>query len=112
MIQLKKLLNELDVQRGHFTKDSSMELIEDYLYGDLVIPRSVADKIMKAIGKSEGDKPLPKDLQSLIVSKAGIKVYGSGTIFIFKKPTRDGIIYSGFDFSHLRKTDCFSLVDF
>lgn len=107
MIQLKKLLNELDVQRGHFTKDSSMELIEDYLYGDLVIPRSVADKIMKAIGRSEGDKPLPKDLQSLIVSNAGIKVYGSGTIFIFKKPTRDGIIYSGFDFSQPAKNGLF-----
>jgi hypothetical protein len=107
MIQLKKILNELDVNRGHFTKDSSMELIEDYLYYDGVIPRSVADKIMNVIGKSEGDKPLPKDLQSLIVSKAGMKVYGSGTTFIFKKTTRDGILYSGFDFSHPAKNGLF-----
>lgn len=107
MIQLKKILNELDVRRGHFTKDSSMELIKDYLYGDLVIPRSVADKIMKEIGRSEGDTPLSKDLQSLIASKAGIKVYGSGPIFIFKKPTRDGIIYSGFDFSQPAKKGLF-----
>ena len=84
-----------------------MEQIKDYLYGDLVIPRAVAVNIMKAIGRSEDDRPLPKDLQSLIVSKAGIKVYGSGTIFIFKKPTRDGIIYSGFDFSQPAKNGLF-----
>jgi hypothetical protein len=110
MIQLKKILNELDVNRGHFAKDSSMELLEDYFYtdgGDGVIPKSVADKVMKVVSGSDGDKPLPKDLQSLIVSKAGIKVYGSGTISIFKKKVSDRIIYSGFDFSQPAKNGLF-----
>ena len=107
MIQLKKILNELDVNRGHFTKDSSMELIKDYIYHDGVIPKSIADKVMDAIDKSKDEKPLSKDLQSLLTSKAGVKVYGSGTISIFKKPTRDGIIYSGFDFSQPAKKGLF-----
>jgi len=110
MIRLKKILNELDVNRGHFTKDSSMDLLEDYFYtdgGDGVIPKSIADKVMKVVDGSEGDKPLPKDLQSLIVSKAGIKVYGSGTIYIFKKKVSDRIIYSGFDFSQPAKNGLF-----
>jgi hypothetical protein len=107
MIRLKKILNELDVNRGHFTKDSSMELIEDYLYYDGVIPKSIADKVMGSIDKSKDEKPLSKDLQSLLTSKAGVKVYGSGTISIFKKPTRDGVIYSGFDFSQPAKNGLF-----
>jgi hypothetical protein len=107
MIRLKKILNELDVNRGHFTKDSSMELIEDYLYHDGVIPKSIADKVMGSIDKSKDEKPLSKDLQSLLTSKAGVEVYGSGTISIFKKPTRDGIIYSGFDFSQPAKKGLF-----
>lgn len=107
MILLKQILNELDVNRGHFTKDSSMELIKDYIYNDGVIPKSIADKVMDAIDKSKDEKPLSKDLQSLLTSKAGVKVYGSGTISIFKKPTRDGIIYSGFDFSQPAKKGLF-----
>jgi|688.fasta_scaffold520060_1 hypothetical protein len=107
MIQLKKILNELDVNRGHFTKDSSMELIGDYLYYDGVIPKSVADKVMDEIDKSKGEKPLSKDLQSLLTSKAGVKIYGSGTVSVFKKPTADGIIYSGFDFSQPAKKGLF-----
>ena len=99
MIQLKKLLNELDVRRGHFMKDTSLDLIEDYLYNDGVVPNSVADKIMDAINSAEDDRPLSKPLQSLLISKVGTKVYGSGTIQVFKKQTPDGIIYSGFDFS-------------
>lgn len=107
MILLKQILNELDVNRGHFTKDSSMELIEDYLYHDGVIPKSIADKVMGAIDKSKDETPLSKDLQSLLTSKAGVKVYGSGTVSIFKKPTADGIIYSGFDFSQPAKKGLF-----
>ena len=107
MIRLKKILNELDVNRGHFTKDSSMELIEDYLYYDGVIPKSIADKVMGEIDKSKDEKPLSKDLQSLLTSKAGVKIYGSGTVSVFKKPTADGIIYSGFDFSQPAKKGLF-----
>jgi hypothetical protein len=110
MIRLKKILNELLISSGHFTKDSSMELIEDYFYahgGDGVIPKSIADKVMKVISGTEGDTPLPKDLQSLLISKAGIKVYGSGTISIFKKTISDRIIYSGFDFSQPAKKGLF-----
>jgi hypothetical protein len=110
MIRLKKILNELLISSGHFTKDSSMELIEDYFYahgGDGVIPKSNADKVMKVISGTEGDTPLPKDLQSLLISKAGIKVYGSGTISIFKKTISDRIIYSGFDFSQPAKKGLF-----
>ena len=87
-----------------------MELIEDYFYadgGDGVIPKSIANKVMKVISGTEGDKPLPKDLQSLLISKAGIKVYGSGTISIFKKTISDRIIYSGFDFSQPAKNGLF-----
>ena len=82
-------------------------MIEDYLYYDGVIPKSVADKVMDEIDKSKDEKPLSKDLQSLLTSKAGVKIYGSGTVSVFKKPTADGIIYSGFDFSQPAKKGLF-----
>lgn len=102
MLLLKKiLLSELQVKRGHFIKDSSYDLLWDFLYGEKIIPESLADEIMDYVEGSEEDMLLPKKLQSQLLRASGKVVYkeSENSIYVTKKETEDGVFYSGFDFS-------------
>ena len=104
MMKLKNILNELEIRKGHFGKEKSFDLLDDFLFEDKMVSKEVANKVSDYVStismdKKESETLLPKDLQRLLVG-AGKKVYSQGTLYVIKKDiTKESVVYVMYDFS-------------
>lgn len=104
MIKLKDILSELEIRKGHFGKEKSFDLLDDFLFEDKFVSKPVAKQISDYVSTISADKKesqtlLPKDLQRLLIG-AGKKVYSKGTIQVIKKDTdKESVVYVMYDFS-------------
>lgn len=104
MMKLKNILNELEIRKGHFGKEKSFDLLDDFLFEDKMVSKEVANKVSDYVStisadKKESETLLPKDLQRLLIG-AGKKVYSKGTIQVIKKDTdKESVVYAMYDFS-------------
>ena len=104
MIKLKDILNELEVRKGHFGKEKSFDLFDDFLFEDKMVTKSDAKKISDYVStisanKKESQTLLPKEFQQMLI-RAGQVVYKSGTLCVIKKDTgKESVVYVMYDFS-------------